>query len=115
MEKKIQDYLHLYIGQYAIHYAEFGEQRIYISGFNVQTGMISNIAGEETLKISEVKLILRPLSSMTEEERRELVMQSVLPCEDRDVLEDALRTKYLLSKSFDLFGLIESNLAVEKK
>lgn len=61
-----------------------------------------------------IKLILRPLSDMTEEERHVLSMQGMLPGEWREDIENALRTKYLLSKGFDLFNLIPEGLAIDR-
>lgn len=68
----------------------------------------------EYLGFDEIKLVLRPLSDMTEEENTHV--QAIV---DRmgavhDAANMAEITAYLTSKHFDLFGLIESGLAVEK-
>jgi hypothetical protein len=59
------------------------------------------------------KPFLRPLSHMTSEENREM-MQIELDMEHRHSLEIyAALTKYLLSKKFDVFGLIDAGLAID--
>lgn len=71
--------------------------------------------------IDEIKLLLRPLSSMTEEEAEEIWYMA----EPKHVLTttrtgnitvqvalSSERTRWLLSKGFDLFGLIESGDAI---
>lgn len=59
-----------------------------------------------------VDLLLRPLSEMTEEEEKELgeIKYDVIRF---NVAIHAEKTVYLLSKSFDLFGLIDSDLALD--
>lgn len=110
MKLDINDYLPFYSKQWCMVKEIIptklieGNNGMYILSFNI---MQLSATGE-----LEVKPIVRPLSTMTDEERHELAMQSVLPCEWRDDREYALRTKYLLSKSFDLFGLLDAGLAV---
>ncbi len=65
---QLKSVLHFYIGQYAMH----GDKRVHICGLNVNSDKIQNILNEEYILISEIKPILRPLSSMTEEEIKEL-------------------------------------------
>lgn len=63
----------------------------------------------------QVKPILRPLSSMTEDEYLEAhEIGAAFNEENRYELMQSMAavTQYLLSKGFDLFGLIESNLAI---
>lgn len=57
-------------------------------------------------------LILRKLEDMTEEEADKLA--SMCPQRNYDKYNPAQFT-YLLSKSFDLFGLIEAGLAIDAK
>ena len=58
------------------------------------------------------KLILRPLSDMTEEEKNEYLL---IGTDSSTRFEhNARRTQYLLSKGFDLFGLIDAGLAIDK-
>lgn len=123
--------LALYLGCYAMH----GDKRIHVCGINVNSGYIQNIMCQETIPISEIKLILRPLSSMTEEEK-EQIAKLMSPKATKWLVEilvlDAIRVEtwgdgmhsiaenywpdlflYLLSKHFDLFGLIEKQEAID--
>lgn len=69
--------------------------------------------------IKNIKLLLRPLSSMTEEEATQWLRME----NNSDVffktdewysqLNDARKTSWLLSKGFDLFGLLESGDAID--
>src|SRR6185369_5064909 len=68
---------------------------------------------------SEIKLILRPLSDMTEEEMKcieitdkEFLIANLESGNEPTLTADHLR--YLLSKGFDLFGLIDDGLAINK-
>jgi hypothetical protein len=64
----------------------------------------------------DITPILRPLSDMTEEEYNtwENGIGGKLRTGTHDLIEeDALKTHYLLSKHFDLFGLIEAGLAID--
>lgn len=70
----------------------------------------------DELPLEYYKLILRPLSDMTEEEETEytsLVDQWNFGFR-RNMLGAATATKYLLSKHFDLFNLIPDGLAIDK-
>lgn len=139
MEKNIKDYLHLYLGQRvevmpAQSKSYSGQlQQIDINGYCI-------LADESITRhayFQYCKLILRPLNSMTEEEAKDLahiytglkityvritdgqvifnylegdqVHENVLDVEI--VNPDSFR--YLLSKGFDLFGLIDAGLAIE--
>lgn len=65
------------------------------------------------------KPILRPLSDLTEEERaiiREIKLEAwrkLLNSEKIALETEAKATAYLLSRHFDLFGLIENNEAID--
>jgi hypothetical protein len=123
MEKNIKDYLHLYIGcnvqwnkargftltkvnwlfnEFEIDQDESG----YTETFNEKT-------------VHEIKPILRPLSDMTEEECHTLGW-AYLNSNGNKILNHSPEYlnpedfKYLLSRGFDLFGLIESGLAIDK-
>jgi hypothetical protein len=91
--------------------------------------------GQHT-SVSNIKPILRPLSDMTEEEKHEFKELCNLEKEDLDcltykpspldgnitlgtahltnILQWAQGVNYLLKQKFDLFGLIDSNQALEK-
>ena len=68
-----------------------------------------------------VKPILRPLSDMTREEREIFGWQEDWIFEDKSDPNQPMKTTFLvwefidlLKMGFDLFGLIEANLAVDK-
>jgi hypothetical protein len=68
-------------------------------------------------KMEEVKFILRHITSMTEEEQREEYLltrfcESDTESSGRQGMARGFR--YLLSKGFDLFGLINSGQAIDK-
>ena len=109
--KDIKDYLHLYLGAMFIVDGQSG--RFKLSGYNPYTG-IQNVCGECVFDdLSKIKLILRSLSDMTEEED-----QIEFPQNNRGEFIDMHWYPdgyiWLLSKGFDLFNLIEENLAIDK-
>lgn len=113
--KELKDYLHLYLGcpmqkklagrNEGIATLDFIDESVYML---IENGMLIPI--------------LRPLSSMTEGEDTELqiFMKPYLDRLDDDNHAishgevDAERTRWALSKHFDLFGLIESGLAIDE-
>jgi len=62
--------------------------------------------------VDEIKPVLRRLTSMTEDER--FACLSFFDGEPDTWVASAKRTAYLLSKHFDLFGLIYAGLAIDK-
>jgi hypothetical protein len=110
--KKIEDFLHLYIGCEYSTANSFGE-------VNATTlPMILKYLPD----YKDFKLHLRRLSSMTEEEMNECWFNMPGPvevkCEYRDggvKKFDATpeQVHYLLSKGFDLFGLCDAVLAID--
>lgn len=110
--KNIKDYLHLYLG---CEYRYF-MNGVTKTGSRKNKGVITYAALSHIMARIEqeynIKPILRPLSDMTEEERKK--------CE-RKVFNGDARFFYtteaflfLLSKHFDLFGLIDAGLAIDK-
>lgn len=182
---KIEDYLKFYIGQECRGHkgrgilrgfdAQYfmGEAYVMITTKENQTPDEDYITNDYSCKASDVKLYLRPLSSMTEEEMKGLLMAMVpidmedaptaedydlemfyndgglmvdgdvaiganytcrcyegqiairqngdIDCYDEDGKEREKVTKnpqamhYLLSRGFDLFGLIPAGLAINSK
>lgn len=120
MKKDIKDYLHLYLGCECM--TEDG-RRGRFSGFDVveknySIVMITVRFSDDPLdhdwtvlndneECDRIKLILRPLSDMTEDEKTEEYKIGLDPG-----IEEQFR--WLLSKGFDLFGLIEAGLAIDK-
>lgn len=142
MEKNIRDYLHLYLGCEVVHAVVKEPEKLlgvaYFPDRNqwcVRTDR--NVKGQFGL-MQSYKPILRPLSDMTEEEIKEVawILHRFKPEDVRgkDSVGNIKVTnrspfyywinvrqhlnaeccKYLLSKGFDLFELIESGLAIDK-
>jgi hypothetical protein len=146
MKKELKDYLHLYM--------TYNERILFIEKSNYYFVHEHSIhKGDSVLLMPhiiaaldlhgegvEVKLILRPLESMTEDELietlsifepvmefeedmikgglksvREEGIKSMMGNEDYDMSKYAQLIHLLLSKHFDIFGLIEAGLAIEKK
>lgn len=111
--KGIQDYIHLYFGADCMEAIivpdqepEFERSHINIrTCFNLERGL------------SLVKPILRPLSSMTQQEADEYnkLYGTLFNMADmiNQVMQSASSIKYLLSRHFDLFNLIPEGLAID--
>lgn len=157
MEKNIKDYLHLYLGcEVGIKDGGilYGNEKM--TEINTY-GYVHLYERDGYWPIDQIKPILRPLSDMSEEERKELWKyifkrefnengiivfrkDRTTSTEPRYVMSSGLErlgiemngtiwadsdlspfkhnqhevTLWLLSKRFDLFGLIESGLAIDK-
>lgn len=85
---------------------------------NAEVLLKSSCVGK-SFKYSEIKLILRSLSDMTKKEQEEydgIDNFQIEFCSDEQALRmecEAEKTQFLLSKRFDLFGLIEAGLAID--
>lgn len=128
MEKKIEDFLHLYLGCNAKVLIEKEEVTALIYCVRTsRTVTISTIKSNFEINMKHVKPILRPLSDMTEDE--EIQVCNICNLMTATNIKQALMngghyvihvgygfelTVYLLKQGFDLFGLIESNLAIDK-
>ena len=101
MKKELKDYLHLYLGCDCYYPPkENGEKGGYIKLL------------PEMLKYAEqIKPILRPLSDMTEKEK-ENIGGTDWTSVDGDWEYSPETFLFLLSKRFDIFGLIEAGFAV---
>lgn len=122
MKKDIKEFLHLYLGQ-----------KVYINhpdaafrNDTLDADLLTRLLNG-SLPIENYQLILRPLSDMTDEEKRKVVKllpkstENILPRIDVGRATSAFMNKatpdlviYLLSRGFDLFQLIESGLALDK-
>lgn len=118
--KNIKDYLHLCTGcQMSTPYGEckFLYYRSGVDERRYNPVIVDRGDNEFAFKLHEVRPILRPLSDMTEEERQ-WCFQFEPHYNDLTFLQsltvDAEITTYLLSKGFDLFGLIDAGLAIDK-
>ncbi len=101
---KSDDYLHLYIGcDYKLTcWGPYG-------------AIIKLGAGDIGASFRDGKLVLRHLSDMIEEESGQYwAIIAETNSFHHQIERDSERTRYLLSRGFDLFGLIESGLAIDK-
>lgn len=120
--KKIEDYLYLYFGCEISD----GNRAGILCGFMVvkyghRVNVLHSNGLRMTYQLKTWRPLLRPLSDMTEEEAIHLnadeeyiieIMDKYNP--DRHWHLSANDMVYLLSKGFDLFGLIEAGLAIDK-
>ena len=84
----------------------------------VETGEIGLYEASEYFYPGEIKPYLRPMSSMTEEEKEEqskIVMQSMSCSLDNSESATTMLNDWLLSKHFDVRGLISKGLALVAK
>lgn len=120
---EIKDYLHLYLGctveipdsQIQKHGLVKSIRKATFLGFADYYRLESRVgfrAGPEgRVSTFFIKPILRPLSDMTDEERE----QAEIVYKGNGVLESHFESmRFLLSKHFDLFGLIDAGLALDK-
>jgi len=117
MKKELKDYLHLYLGCEVIINNALYENRIDTLAYMNSLGDCGGNMYEWLVK--ECQPILRPLSDLTDEERNNAVLPMnygiyALPDGEEKLRQSAEITKYLLSKHFDLFKLIEEGLAADK-
>jgi hypothetical protein len=106
--KEIKDYLHLYLGCEMLTV----DGRIVTLNLTNLGFALKGIIGSELSKP-----ILRPLSDMTEEEKIELklnMVQATTLNHAPEIMWTFEQMRILLSKCFDLFGLIEAGLAIDK-
>lgn len=111
--KNIKDYLHLYYGCEVARYDSEGVR------YKVAVNKAWLIEAFEKggKNFYTYKLLLRPLSDMTEGEKDEYYKHrgfGWIYNLEKQMSKDAAGTRFLLSKSFDIFGLIESGLAIDK-
>jgi hypothetical protein len=152
MQKKISDYIHLYIGGEVAHPSDkcpFKLIGINHDGEPIIQGDFSggthNVNQISFVPIEDIKLILRPLSDMTREEAEFINNGSIMPDDElkeygyyneyaegcpayqyiryedygsvqrlADQMGNPSAWHFLLKQGFDLFGLIEAGLAIDK-
>jgi hypothetical protein len=119
MKKELKDYLHYHIGCHGIS----------VSNPKLDLTITPTFYADLMLlkydQINDLKLVLRPFDDMTEEEYSDF--QNISFSEDTKRWEYDEKAKmsigeptefnrfaFLLSKHFDLFGLIEAGLAIDK-
>ena len=121
----LKDYLPLYLGQ-KIEYFDMFENKYSIgvlNGIHTNTGHFS-VFVEGTSSghdIDKCKLILRPLSSMTEEEAKEIGWGSAeafkawikaINQSNNQAVFSVSQFKKLLERGFDIFNLKDKGLAI---
>jgi len=141
-EKKLQDYLHFYLGCEVFWGDETSPHSgtlVGMNGINTKNNYRAEIRIKQTAEnsyysitplVSQCKIILRPLSDMTEEEvkwvyrkihthplsyeAKRAIEHLVIRISEGTLGTDAELYFYLLGQRFDLFGLIEAGLAIDK-
>lgn len=116
MEKKIEDFLHLYFGAPCLFGVIVpGQPTQFDDHWNVNTRILHNVLSG----LAECKLLLRKLSDMTEEEAKELwrLHMHIYGNSDLEgiVLCASAITNYLRSIHVDCDSLTESGLAISSK
>lgn len=126
VEKKLElkDYLHLYLGCEVISESykitEDKPERLicihwyFNSKYDRSTVSITHRGSQIVIETEFIKPILRPLSDMQQDEKHELnkILNKYKDAAPATI--EAFRVHYMLSKHFDLFQLIENNLAIDK-
>lgn len=116
---KLEQYLHLYLGCDCV-VAGHIQKLTGISYDGTQNTWWAYFDGVENCYalVSETNPILRQLSNMTEDEAQDLMKQSnthtFIRNHDSHYKYTAQQLQWLLSKGFDVFGLIESGIALDK-
>lgn len=122
MEKKVQNYIHFYIGQPCVNSWFEKTHSMYDPGWRL-IGIDANAARPYKLESEddftwsqEVMPLLRPLSDMTEEERKGIEQFVIYHRDDEENFAYSMgrMTAWLLSHGFDLFGLIAAGVALDK-
>lgn len=105
--KEIKDYLHLYLGcECKTPEGVMQLMAVYIDSLPIFYDSV------EDTRFEDITPLLRPLSDITEEEIKKLRSFNHYSNHTNRLTPEGVR--YLLSKFFDLFGLIESGLAIDK-
>lgn len=125
MEKKIQNYLHLYLGTEVMVESPAnennGSKRLRGPYKLIAVGLIDDILhvkldGYQVIPSDVIKPILRPLSDITKEEATESGWMGLFTLAHfaEKKLYRPTAFAYLLSKGFDLLNLLEEDLAIDK-
>lgn len=131
MENKLSDYLHLYLGSEIEFYMNVvfdgKTDKVHLLTAELLALIYKETTGKKDspLNLDWAKILIhcRPLYDITMDEHVEcsLAYTTGYFCAENESAEwfkewhgECERTRYLLSKGFDLFGLIESGLAIDK-
>jgi hypothetical protein len=110
---KMIDYIHYYFGCQCVEAIKVPGQELNFEPSTITVRTLFNVQSQ----MSEVKLVLRRLEDMTEEERVEIFGKDVhwyKPFDANDAC-DIQQWHKLLQKGFDLFGLIDASIAIDAK
>ena len=110
MKKELKDYAHLYYG--CKLWLEFRDGSS--GGHELDCYWLKYLTVEGysvTTKPTSLKLILRPLSSITNEERLERG-KAIIQYGKAEI--EAEYHRWMLSKGFDMFGLVDAGIALDK-
>ena len=109
--KELKDYLHLYK---ECDCRVYEEDMIDFTIDKMQGCYLNKVVFKEYgVPIRLVKPILRPLSDMTEDEKNNLSWEWKVDYDFKPIFRPD-QFLFLLSKHFDLFGLIDAGLAIDK-
>ncbi len=113
MEKKSRDYLHLYMKCWGTLNKSGNEwyNKNYENGVWVLSGTLYQ---EIMMYKHDFRLHLTKLSDMTEEEMKEVNFRTIPFSKIKDVFYSPETFMKLLKMGFDLFGLIDAGLAIDK-
>jgi hypothetical protein len=113
---QLKDYLHLYLGC-EVQWKFDLKSKFWFIGIDGDKVSLRTKSGASIfpVELKDITLILRPLSEMTEEETKEHDQIEMVKAETPTgrIVHDANAVKWLLSKHFDLFNLIEKGLAID--
>lgn len=118
--KKLEDYIHFYLGcechnwkfnaKFTLKGLRYWNSEMWCTGYNNED--------LKWLPVKSTKLLLRPMLSMTPDERHEwhsLMKQGTDGVHQVIIrVETAESLKYLLDNCFDVFGLIHEGVALDK-
>lgn len=132
MDKQLKDYLHYYIGHvdYRVKYIDGSSWTVWSK---LTPGRYARAVEDHS--VEKIEIVVRKLESMTEDEWQEIRFHlsadivaavPIIKWQDRPrwvvVLENRIQTNTLkfldgielIKRGFDLFGLIDAGLAVDK-
>lgn len=117
MKKEIKNYLHLYLGQEILTSQGIGKL-LGING-NTLTVLFDSIVSPLEIKYDQtIKLLLFDMMEETEETSKysnELFQALTNDASEKDFfLVSSELFRYKIEKGYDLFGLIDENLAINK-
>jgi hypothetical protein len=113
MNKELKDYLPFYLGCQFVMKIKDTEQLTGKMYFG-KDALYAALTKDESVNIKPI-LLLRKLDSITDDEKKEIFPDAHIQY-DPDLSDEFTPDEFvsLLSKHFDLFGLIESGIAIDK-